>query len=676
MPIAFRLKLDPITGAGAGDAVLGIGGTTLSFQQQGAKTTSAKRDSPQPARITFQVALSKRARGERETETFDIDGAIEGSLEINGKTGKPVFVVKGQPKFPEPEIKSSDSGSQVRPRCLALQLRAGDFDFSGEPIYLYLPKDLADGFHYAELHAELELAGSADAARAVNDVLDVPLLPRRKLRVCLVDQQGTPIADQPLELLLGEETVKLTTNARGEVSIENPACDVAKVTIPEPAALRDKLKERWQKSSVGPRLHEADDLRVVHLTESLEPIPVQLGKTTLSVQPRVRLARLRGTFFDENRCFLLPAGVSSLAQLVELHAEAPHCEALIVGHTDKSGAEDANLDLSLARAEAVKAYLSDDASAWLAWYGKSKPQASRWGQREDKLMAEALLPNHVAADGGDWASAYRDWHNAESTRPPGFAELPEEGAFDDDTRKQLILDYMAIDGTTLPKDASVTTHGCGESFLLSQWGERADGSTDDDDPLDLRLEVFLFERSDGILPKPPGAKSKANSTVYPEWLRRADRKLANTLSLGLVQIWLHDMFGRRMGKNPKAEEPADRERGAPYCLVIPPGQTRTGYADEEGLLVERDLIVKDTCLLYWGVPEPQPEQEDDAPERRRRAAPTHGTGRSAGRALPLSRGDLSRHHGRRKAGLSQDLAESRLRRHGGRTAQSLRARSR
>jgi len=56
MFIAFQLKLDPITGAGAGDAVLGIGGATLSFQQQGAKTTSAKRDRQRPAGVEFQAS--------------------------------------------------------------------------------------------------------------------------------------------------------------------------------------------------------------------------------------------------------------------------------------------------------------------------------------------------------------------------------------------------------------------------------------------------------------------------------------------------------------------------------------------------------------------------------------------------------------------------------------------
>jgi len=609
MAAAYRLKLDPSPSENGA-----VAGVELSFQPFGAGTAQAERDSPKPASISFFVTLSKRAIEERGLEKVAIEGSIEGTITLKGAAGTPFFVVDGVPKFPAPPIKSSASGKQVRPRSVELKLRPSHFRMAGGPLRLFLPKDLADGFHYAELNAEVTVGGAVDANRDHNDALDISLLPRQRLCLSLVDQLGVALANQPLELVFGEEIVRLSTNAQGQVEIENPPAASAQVRFPELAALRDTLKSSWKKIAIGGRLRAREDIRVVHLSEPVEPIEVGLGKTTLSVQPSVLLARLRGTFFDPNRCFLLPAGVSSLKDLVGLHEQTDKRELLIVGHTEKAGDEARNRQLSLARAEAVKAYLSDDVAAWLAWYESSKPASARWGQREDKMMAEALIPNHVLTESDDWEYSYREWHNTDAPHPPGWAELPPDGAIDSQARKQLIGDYMALDGTTLADDASVTTHGCGANFPLSEWGDRDDGTPEPDDPLDMRIEFFLFDKNEGILPAPPDSTSKVGSPEYPEWLRRADRELSHILSPGVVQIWLLDHLGRRMGADPKATDEKDRKRGAPYCLIIPPDQTRTGYADSEGMVVERDLIVKAQCVLYWGTPEARDEpdrNEDD-----------------------------------------------------------------
>ena len=52
---------------------------------------------------------------------------------------------------------------------------------------------------------------------------------------------------------------------------------------------------------------------------------------------------------------------------------------LVVGHTDTTGEPEYNDRLSLERAEATNAYLTDDVDAWLTWYGTDRPPEKRWG---------------------------------------------------------------------------------------------------------------------------------------------------------------------------------------------------------------------------------------------------------------------------------------------------------
>jgi len=73
--------------------------------------------------------------------------------------------------------------------------------------------------------------------------------------------------------------------------------------------------------------------------------------------------RLVGAFFDTNKCFLLPSAMTGIRKLVAVYDKHPKGEMLIVGHTDTSGDPSYNDPLSLERAEAVKAYLTDDVDA-------------------------------------------------------------------------------------------------------------------------------------------------------------------------------------------------------------------------------------------------------------------------------------------------------------------------
>jgi hypothetical protein len=74
---------------------------------------------------------------------------------------------------------------------------------------------------------------------------------------------------------------------------------------------------------------------------------------------------------------------------------------------------------------------------------------------------------------------------------------------------------MAVDGTTLPSDVMLVTHGAGEHFPEIP---TADGVEEDQN---RRVEMFFFDGTLGVQPPPPGKNSKAKSPEYPEWLQRS-----------------------------------------------------------------------------------------------------------------------------------------------------------
>jgi outer membrane protein OmpA-like peptidoglycan-associated protein len=313
-----------------------------------------------------------------------------------------------------------------------------------------------------------------------------------------------------------------------------------------------ELRKRWKeiRGEADEAWKEKEECLVEVLFQEGKLPELQLEaekKHTFMLRPPVALARMHGMYFDTNKCFLLPSAIASLKRLVEKYELHPDSEVLIVGHTDTAGSEAFNLDLSADRADAMKAYLRDDADAWLAWYEEGVRESKRWGQHEDLLMIDALVPDDEFGKGSHVA-AYQEWHNGEAadarqedqerSRPDGWEELKVDGTLGPKTRRQLILDYMNLDGTSLEDDVRIVTLGCGEFFPLeSEEGEIAEEGEDaEEQQFDRRVEVFFFAKPFGILPPVPGvaegesskkaAKAKKDDELYLEWRQRVARRYA------------------------------------------------------------------------------------------------------------------------------------------------------
>lgn len=232
----------------------------------------------------------------------------------------------------------------------------------------------------------------------------------------------------------------------------------------------------------------------------------EIHKLTLLGNRRIRLA---GMFFDTDKCFLLPVAIPGMKRVVETHAEKPAAKLLIIGHTDTSGKDDYNAKLSLERAQAVADYLHEKVDAWEKHFQDPSP-AKRWGAREIQLMLKRiqvdgfpfLLGEADGKDGPATQAAVRSYQKAR--------RLTVDGIAGPQTRKAMIKDYMGLDGTTLPADAKVTLHGCGEAFPAA---EVEDGAKS---PQDRRVEILFFDGE--IKPPPPGEISKKGSKEYPQWV--------------------------------------------------------------------------------------------------------------------------------------------------------------
>jgi outer membrane protein OmpA-like peptidoglycan-associated protein len=339
----------------------------------------------------------------------------------------------------------------------------------------------------------------------------------------VVDEIGESIGGLDIVFSIGGREKHRITGGDGLARLDGVIERQASAHLADIEAARETLRPRWEQIRQGtPPDGPGVTVTPLHHPPVVPLLPENIH--TLALTPSVVLARLLGLFFDTSKCFLLPCATVGLRGICKIYDEHPDAALLCVGHTDAAGSPSYNDPLSLERADAVAAYLTDDVEAWYAWYGYDKPSEKRWGHQEDALMLAAL------PDVGTCPADEEPLLWFQRTRG-----LEADGICGPMTRHALIRDYMAIDGTSLPQGISITTHGCGENFAAMP-GE-------DDQPLNRRVELFFFDGD--LLPTPPGKNSPPGSEIYPEWVRRALRTYTFLPgdTLGTYELRLTDEFG-------------------------------------------------------------------------------------------------------------------------------------
>lgn len=255
-----------------------------------------------------------------------------------------------------------------------------------------------------------------------------------------------------------------------------------------------------------------------------KPLTVETGQAhAVKLPPRVFRARLTGMLFETDKTFLLPGAMNGVRGLRSYYEDHAGLEVLVTGHTDTVGDAGYNEGLAAERAMAVAAFLTDEVDAWLGYYGSAK-RSKLWGTREDQYMLAALPeggePYYVGGVDGVPGPATTEAVKR-FQREHGLAE---DGVAGPDTRRALVTDYMALDGTSLPPGTPLQTHGCGEAHPTVPTPDQTD------EPANRRVEVFLFE---GPIEPPPRDPCR-DCPEYAEWLRRT----VHTIDLGDDPGWL------------------------------------------------------------------------------------------------------------------------------------------
>jgi outer membrane protein OmpA-like peptidoglycan-associated protein len=394
--------------------------------------------------------------------------------------------------------------------------------------------------------------------------------------VRIVDELGEPVEGVPVSLSVSGSPRRLVTDGDGRVKVDDATTGASVVQLPDLVALQDALRPRWEQARGSPWLDESDDHTYVDCSAPLPSVQVRAGRLhTIVVQPRVICARVLDLLFDTNKCFLLPSALEHIREIRKLYDTRPRAKVLIVGHTDTTGEPEVNDPLSLNRAKAVKAYLRDDVDTWLDFYGDHMHPKARWGAHEDHLMLQAVL-----AESGEELTDTPVRH-FQATRG-----LEPDNKLGDNTRRAIITEYMAVDGTTLPEGIDPIAHGCGENFPLEP--------TEDGEPdhaRDRRVELFFFDADLGVLPPPSGDNSGLGSSEYPEWRRRSVETHAFVVPDALVwEVRFVDRAGKQMPR-------------APYLVHFGGGYVASGIADDDGVaFVHLPPWCPERVFIAWGPP--------------------------------------------------------------------------
>ncbi len=136
------------------------------------------------------------------------------------------------------------------------------------------------------------------------------------------------------------------------------------------------------------------DKQAAEIEEDLE------GATVERVGEGIKITFDSGILFDVNEATLQPVAKTNLEKLAAILNKYSDTNILIEGHTDSSGSEDYNMELSRRRAESVAAQLGvarvDPVRFTMIGYGEIQPVASNdtdWGKQANRRVELAIMAN-------------------------------------------------------------------------------------------------------------------------------------------------------------------------------------------------------------------------------------------------------------------------------------------
>jgi outer membrane protein OmpA-like peptidoglycan-associated protein len=328
----------------------------------------------------------------------------------------------------------------------------------------------------------------------------------------LVDEVGDPIGGVELKFTYGGKTKVVPTGGDGVAHVDDPNATTAEVVVVDRTKLREALKPRWSKGR-APKTPSGHGVSVQPLDEQLEPVALKAAfQSTLAITPFFMCSEIPGAHFAFARSFPTSDAIQTLSEIAqEMHAEdengAPlERKALVFGHTDLSGSDELNKELSERRAKAIYALFTHDDKKWEELYS-GKPSGKHWQEKWDVWEAQHMMN---ALSCGDAAgnplkeTGIRDKPTKEAIRrfqrgdypdkPAEQAPLPESDFLGEPGRKEMFFAYAKrVTRKPVPKDRFVEANGtpyvgCGEFNPLSKSAKDAESR---------RAVIMIFDGAAG-----------------------------------------------------------------------------------------------------------------------------------------------------------------------------------
>lgn len=124
------------------------------------------------------------------------------------------------------------------------------------------------------------------------------------------------------------------------------------------------------------------------------------GASVERVGEGIKITFNSGLLFDVNKATLRDASKAELTKLAQILNKYPDTNILVEGHTDNTGSEEYNLELSRQRAQSVENYLAslnvDPTRFTIMGYGESQPVATNdtaEGRQQNRRGDLAIMAN-------------------------------------------------------------------------------------------------------------------------------------------------------------------------------------------------------------------------------------------------------------------------------------------
>jgi outer membrane protein OmpA-like peptidoglycan-associated protein len=346
--------------------------------------------------------------------------------------------------------------------------------------------------------AAAELAQLA-AKAAEAGLLDPPKL--ASFALVVLDDVGAPVPGVDVTLQLPDGPQTLPTDDSGGVRLDNVFGPVT-AAFEDMPQLRKVLRPRFL-APREPKAFDETNALVKPLSELVDPIKLTPDvPITLLLTPSIECHEIPGANFDFGRSFVRSTAIEQLADIAEALRNTVDVQAMIFGHTDLSGSEALNKELSERRARAVHALLTHDSIAWEQLFSGTADGANwqeKWDLEETQNMLNALgcsddsgapLTENGKRD-EPTKQAIRRFQRADyPDRPAEQQPVPESDFLGKDGRRLLFLAYAKrVSRQPIAPDRFLDINGarfmgCGEFNALSLSAK---------DQASRRVNVFLFD---------------------------------------------------------------------------------------------------------------------------------------------------------------------------------------